>query len=145
MSALRSRHAKPEDSLGFVLWQVASLWQQEMRRALSPLGLTHAQFVLLASAGWLAREGAPVSQARIAAHARTDAVMTSEVLRTLEKKKLVRRLQNPDDKRAWRIEPTAAGARLAQRAMTAVEAADEAFFGARLPELQQLAALLRAR
>jgi DNA-binding MarR family transcriptional regulator len=143
LSPLESRHARPEESPGFVLWQVATLWQQQMRRALAPLGLTHAQFVLLASAAWLSRQGEPVSQARIAEHARTDAVMTSEVLRTLVSKKLVRRLPHPADKRAWQIEPTAQGARLAQRAMRLVEAADEAFFGARPPELQRLAALLR--
>jgi DNA-binding MarR family transcriptional regulator len=143
VSALKSRHGGPDDSPGFVLWQVASVWQQQIKRTLAPLGLTHAQFVLLASAAWLAQEGAPVSQARIAEHARTDAVMTSEVLRTLAKKKLVRRLPHPADKRAWQIEPTAEGARLAQKAIRLVEAADAAFFGSGAPELQRLAALLK--
>ncbi len=142
MSAIKSRHASPDESPGFALWQVASLWQQQIRRALAPLELTHGPFVLLASAAWLTREGAQVTQAQIAAHARTDAVTTSEVLRTLAKKKLVRRVQNPADKRAWSIEPTAEGGKLAQKAMRAVEAADEAFFSARPPELEKLAKLI---
>ena len=95
-TAINTRYDDAPASPGFVLWQVASLWQRSLRGALEEAGLTHAQFVLLASAGWLeaesnARSGAPVTQADIAAHAKTDAVMTSEVLRTLERKGLVRR------------------------------------------------------
>jgi DNA-binding MarR family transcriptional regulator len=144
---INTRYDDAPASPGFVLWQVASLWQRSLRGALEEAGLTHAQFVLLASAGWLeaesnARSGAPVTQADIAAHARTDAVMTSEVLRTLERKGFVRRLAHPSDARAKRIELSAAGRRVAQRAVALVEAADEAFFGARGPELQQLARVL---
>ena len=46
--------------------------------------------------------GQVLSQALVAAHANTDAVMTSEVLRTLERKALVRRLPHPTDARAKR-------------------------------------------
>ena len=40
--------AKAEDSSGFLLWQVMSFWQRGISRELAPLGLSHAQFVLLA-------------------------------------------------------------------------------------------------
>jgi DNA-binding MarR family transcriptional regulator len=145
--AINTRFDDAPASPGFVLWQVASLWQRSLRGALEEAGLTHAQFVLLASAGWLEAESsaqrrAPVTQADVAAHAKTDAVMTSEVLRTLERKGLVRRLAHPSDARAKRIELTASGRRVAQRAVSLVEEADEAFFGARGPELGQLARLL---
>jgi DNA-binding MarR family transcriptional regulator len=145
--AINTRYDDAPASPGFVLWQVASLWQRSLRSALEAAGLTHAQFVLLASAGWLEaqtsdREGTPVTQAEIAAHAKTDAVMTSEVLRTLERKGLVRRLAHPTDARAKQIALTAAGRKLARKAVALVEGADEAFFGARGPELEQLARLL---
>ncbi|HEY0518719.1 MAG TPA: hypothetical protein VGC84_04425, partial [Ilumatobacteraceae bacterium] len=48
-----TRFASPDLSPGFVLWQVATVWQREIRDALADLELTHAQFVLLASVGWL--------------------------------------------------------------------------------------------
>ncbi|MBA3658693.1 MAG: winged helix-turn-helix transcriptional regulator [Gemmatimonadales bacterium] len=125
------------------------VWQRTVRAALADVGLTHAQFALLASAGWLEGQGAdrggePVTQALVAAHARTDAVMTSEVLRTLERKVLIRRLPHPTDARAKRIALTPTGRRLVRRAVALVEAADEAFFGARGPELEALARLLCA-
>ncbi len=143
-AAINSRYNDAPASPGFVLWQVASLWQRSLRSALEATELTHAQFVLLASAGWLEARAdvSPVTQSDIASHAKTDAVMTSEVLRTLERKGLVKRLAHPSDARAKQIALTAAGRRVAQRAVALVEEADEAFFGARGPELQQLAKLL---
>jgi DNA-binding MarR family transcriptional regulator len=145
--AINTRYDDATASPGFVLWQVASLWQRSLRSALDAAELTHAQFVLLASAGWLESrtangDGATVTQSDIAEHAKTDAVMTSEVLRTLERKGLVKRLAHPTDARAKQIALTAAGRRTAQRAVALVEEADEAFFGARGAELEQLARLL---
>lgn len=142
-----SRFPAAEASPGFVLWQVATLWQRQVRAALDPLGLTHAQFVLLVSSAWLeahADAGAPPTQADVAAHARTDAVMTSEVLRTLERKKLVRRLPHPADARARAVRVTPAGRALAADAVGRVEAVDVAFFGAPGVELRALAGLLGA-
>ena len=40
----------PDDSPGFLLWQVTNLWQRRIRAALEPLGLTHVQFVFVAGA-----------------------------------------------------------------------------------------------
>ena len=140
-----SRFPGAEASPGFVLWQVATLWQRRVRAALEPTGLTHAQFVLLASAAWLeahAEEDAPPSQADVAAHARTDPVMTSEVLRTLEAKRLVRRGPHPADARARAVRTTPAGRALAARAVALVEVVDAEFFGAPGEELRALAALL---
>ena len=55
--------------------------------------------------------------------------MTSEVLRTLERKGLLQRLVHETDARARSLRVTSAGAELARRAVTAVEAEDAAFFG----------------
>jgi MarR family transcriptional regulator, organic hydroperoxide resistance regulator len=144
-AALGSRFDEAEASPGFLLWQVATMWQREVRVALDGVGLTHAQFVMLASAAWLGGQNAdaPVTQAQIAEHARTDAVMTSEVLRTLERKRLVRRRAHPGDGRARHITLTAAGRTLVKKAIALVEAADEKFFAAPGPELRALARLLR--
>jgi len=74
----------PDESPGFLLWHVTLRWQRDMAAALAPLGLTHVQFVLLASAWWLNSRDQHPNQLTVARHAGTDVKMTSQVLRTLE-------------------------------------------------------------
>jgi DNA-binding MarR family transcriptional regulator len=132
----------PEESPGFLLWHVTLRWQREMTAALAPLGLTHVQFVLLASAWWLNSRGDEPNQLSLARQAGTDVKMTSEVLRKLEAKGLIVRAVDAADTRARRIRVTGRGGELARAAVGAVEGADAAFFGA-LPDTGALLALLR--
>ena len=118
------------DSSGFLLWQVTALWQRQVSRALRPHDLTQVQFAILASLLWLTRREADVTQARLAAHARLDVTMTSQVLRTLEARRLLDRRAHPSDTRAKVLRLTAAGPALALQAVPDVEAADAAFFAA---------------
>jgi len=129
---LPTRFEGPGESPGFLLWQATNAWQRAVREALAPLELTHVQFVLLASITWLADagDGDPLTQRALAAHARTDEMMTSQVVRALEAKGLIERPPHPGDARARTLRPTTAGAALAARAIPAVEAADDAFFTA---------------
>ena len=121
----------PGESPGFLLWRVTLQWQRAIAAALRPLGLTHVQFVLLASAWWLTQvAGEQPSQRRLAEHAATDPMMTSQVLRVLEGRGLVTRAADPDDSRALRVAVTAPGARMAREAIRVVEAADADFFAA---------------
>lgn len=132
----------PGDSPGLLLWRTTLRWQREVTAALKPLGLTHVQFVLLASTWWLTRvAGETPSQRRIAEHAATDPMMTSQVVRTLEGKGLLRRDPDPSDSRAKRVDVTPAGAELAKRAVPIVEAADREFFAA-VPDQRALLELL---
>jgi DNA-binding MarR family transcriptional regulator len=64
----------------------------------------------------------------LAAQAGTDVKMTSQVLRSLERKGLVDREVDPADTRARRLRPTTRGAKLAPRAIAVVEQVDEEFF-----------------
>ncbi len=140
----------PQDSAGFLLWRTTLRWQRRITAALRPLELTHVQFVLLAVVWWLTeRADAPEqlpSQRQVAAHAATDVMMTSQVLRALEARGLVARAPDPADARVKLLTVTDAGRGLAQRAVAAVEAADADFFsGVRKPAqlvdvLRQLAA-----
>lgn len=126
---LTSEHASADDSTGLLLWQVTNRWQAAQRAALKPFGLTHVQFVLLASLTWLDSD-APVTQRELADHAATDPMMTSQVLRVLESRGLIERSAHPDDLRAWALSPTREGVELANRANAAVEACDTSFFAA---------------
>ena len=89
------------------------------------------QFVLLASTWWLNRvAGESPSQRRIAEHANTDPMMTSQVVRTLAAKGLLQRTADPDDSRARLVDVTHEGAELAVRAIRLVDETDRSFFAA---------------
>ncbi|MGI8679258.1 MAG: MarR family transcriptional regulator [Jatrophihabitans sp.] len=49
---------------GFLLWHITLRWQREVAAALNPFGLTHVQFVLLASTWWLNTHDAADTLAR---------------------------------------------------------------------------------
>jgi DNA-binding MarR family transcriptional regulator len=131
----------PDDSPGFLLWHVTLRWQRDIAAALAPLDLTHVQFVLLASTWWLNSRGEDPNQLSLARHAGTDVKMTSQVLRKLEAKMLVRREVDAADTRAKRLRVTDRGAELARQALVAVEQADTAFFDATLDRAALLAML----
>ena len=126
-AGLATRHRSAGESPGLRLWQVTNRWQAAQRAALAPFGLTHVQFVLLASLTYLTA-GGPVSQRRLAEHAAADPMMTSQVLRSLESRGLVRRDVHPGDARARALGVTADGVALANRAVVAVERCDTEFF-----------------
>lgn len=125
---LATAFASTEESTGLLLWQVTNRWQAAQRAALQPFGLTHVQFVLAAALTWLG-PGGPVTQRQLADYAGSDPMMTSQVVRTLVSRGLVDRSPHPDDGRAWALSVTLAGRELVNRAVVAVEACDEAFFG----------------
>lgn len=129
MSRLGSAFAA-DDSPGLLLWQVTNRWQAAQRAALKPFGLTHVQFVLLASLAWLSGDEQPVSQRALADLAATDPMMTSQVVRVLERKGWLTREAHPEDGRAFALRITDDGLGLVRRAVVAVERCDVDFFAA---------------
>jgi DNA-binding MarR family transcriptional regulator len=132
----------PNDSPGFLLWHATLRWQRGVARALAPLDLTHVQFVLLACTWWLNEQGERPSQIALAGQAGTDIKMTSQVLRSLERKGLIEREVDRADTRARRLRVTKRGAQLAPRAIAVVEQVDSEFF-ADVPVRQTLSFLRR--
>jgi DNA-binding MarR family transcriptional regulator len=132
----------PNDSPGFLLWHATLRWQRGIARALGPLDLTHVQFVLLACTWWLNEQGGRPNQVAVAEQAGTDIKMTSQVLRSLERKGLIEREIDSADTRARRVRVTKQGARLAPRAIAIVEEVDARFF-ADVPERETLRFLRR--
>lgn len=127
MTGLDTQFADADDSTGLALWRVTNRWQAAQRSALASFDLTHVQFVLLASLTYL--DATAPTQRELADHAGTDPMMTSQVLRALEAKRLILRRPHPTDARARLLVVTAAGRALANRAVVAVEACDAQFFG----------------
>jgi DNA-binding MarR family transcriptional regulator len=138
----RTRFGAPERSPGFLLWRATLAWQRRIRAALEPHGLTHVQFVLLASLWWAEdHEQQAPTQARLAAQAGTDQMMTSQVLRRLEARGLLHRAADASDTRARRLRLTPAGRELIARALADVESADAHHFA---PLADQHEAFLQA-
>jgi len=143
--SLTTRYASAGESPGFLLWHATNRWQAAQRAALKPFGLTHVQFVLLASLAWFGAD-APVTQRELAGHAGTDPMMTSQVVRALERRRLLTRSPYPGDGRAHALAVTRAGRDLANRAIVAVEQCDERFFetlGAEVPHFARMLGALR--
>lgn len=126
----------PNESPGYLLANLTLLWQRKQKKTLDPLNLTHTQFVLLASLGWLSRENEFVTQVDIANQGNADRMMVSKVLRTLESKKFIQRQEHPKDTRAKTIKLTEQGAEVLQKALTEVEQADLDFFSVLGGELE---------
>lgn len=138
-----SRFAVPEESAGYLLWQVSHLWQRRVEAALVELNITHLQFVLLAGIGWLTREGNLVTQVQLAEFCKIDVMQTSQVARKLAVKKLVKRAAHPSDTRAKVLTLTPIGEITLHQALPIIERLDAEFFGsgnsvALITELKQL-------
>ncbi|MFA8342214.1 MAG: MarR family winged helix-turn-helix transcriptional regulator [Rhodothermaceae bacterium] len=91
---------EPNNNIGYLLWQATMLWQKQMNNALSKVELTHTQFVILASLGWLLKKSTNVTQKEIADFSKTDTMMVSKILRTLQKNELIDRKEHETDTRA---------------------------------------------
>jgi len=119
---------KAEDSSGFLLWQVTNLWQREIKKALEKHGLTHSQYVLMASIYWLTLNNEQVTQVLLSNHTKIDPMTTSTVLRALQAKGLVQRQEHATDTRAKTVELTPLGKEVVQLAVPTVEQFDNDFF-----------------
>ena len=119
---------RPEESLGFLLWQTGNLWQRKMAKVLRPTNLTLVQFALLAGTAWLERGSQSITQASLARHEKTDVMMTSQVLRNLESRGLIRRRPSESDTRANTVALTEEGAARLAKAIELVQKVELQFF-----------------
>lgn len=119
---------KPEDNTGYLLWQTTMIWQRVMNRELKKIGLTHTQFVILASLGWLSKKQKGISQKDIANDSNTDRMMVSKILRTLQLKEFITRQENQNDTRSKLVYFTEKGKIKLQEALQQVEITDSNFF-----------------
>lgn len=116
-------------SPGFWLHHAALEWRATLERNLRPLGLTPTQFNLLASAGWLGRQGELPTQQQVADMSGADRMMASKVIRVLEERGLLARRADPVDARVLRIEITTAGRELVGKGVQIAVDTDAQMFG----------------
>ena len=124
-----STHEAPERSPGFLLWHVSTSWRSFIEAVLKSLDLTHPQFVVLATTGWLTQHGDLVTQAAIGKMAGLDPNTTSQIVKGLEQKDLIKR-EPSSDGRAKNPLLTSLGGKVLAKALPAVEKADTEFFHA---------------
>lgn len=117
------------DRSGFLLWHAMLEWRRKVTLALSQLDITYVQFSLLASVSYLNHYGDPPSQAELAEHTGMDVMMTSQVLRSLERASLVKRATDKNDARIRRVTPTSRGRDVTVLAVRLVEDLDGKIFG----------------
>jgi DNA-binding MarR family transcriptional regulator len=119
---------KPQDNLGFLLWQTTMIWQRLLNRALDEIDLTHTQFAILSALRSLLKKSKAVTQKAIAERSNTDTMMVSKVLRTLEKKGFIKREEHETDTRAKCVFLTSKGIDTFQNAFKIASAANQTFF-----------------
>ena len=139
------RHATADDSAGFLVFKLTLLWQHRLQRVFDAFGITQTQYAILASLRWFEEQRTPTTQGALAAHARIEPMTLSKAIRRLEAVGLVARASSSADSRAIVVTLTAKGRRATQRAVVAVEDADDDFFGRLSGEqLKRYKALTRA-
>lgn len=122
-----SIHEGPKQSPGFLLWHVSTSWRSSIEAILKTFGLTHPQFVVLATTGWLTRNGDHITQVMIGKMAGLDPNTNSQIIKGLEEKDFVSRSPSSDG-RAKNVSLTLKGSQILEHALPEVEQADAKFF-----------------
>ncbi|PUA37625.1 MarR family transcriptional regulator [Paenibacillus elgii] len=132
-----------DESTGLLFVKTYNKWHGRIKSALSNLGITHPQFVVLSTLNYLSQFEKHITQAKISSVSEIDVMTVSQMLRTLEKNELVSRKQSPIDSRANSIEIVQKGVEIISKAVPIVESIDLEFFGTLGPELAQFKDSLR--
>jgi MarR family transcriptional regulator, organic hydroperoxide resistance regulator len=108
------------ENVGFLVWRLATEWRTAMDRLLEPMGLTQAQYAVLAPLSAMSGAGRRPSQRELADLTGLDAVYVSKLVRSLERGGFVARAVSTADSRAVELSVTDAGAATLRQAVKAV-------------------------
>lgn len=122
------KHARPDDSPGFLLWKITALWQARLAEVFGVYGITQTQYAIMASLRWFEEKGESITQNHISEHAKIDKMTLSKAIRKLELDGLVRRTKSSLDSRAIIVKFSAKGRKVIEHAVIAVEKTDDEFF-----------------
>ena len=118
-----------QESTGLLFARVYNAWHGRVKKALQKVELTHPQFIILTSLGYLELQQDLVTQVNLAAFSDMDVMTVSQVLKLLLKKGLVERREHPQDSRAKVVFLTDIGRERMNQALPLVEAIDQTYFG----------------
>jgi len=103
-----------------LVWRLSMKLRAAVDRAITPLGLTHAQYSVLASLLGMQRAGEQPSQRRLAAFTGLETIYVSKLARSLEAAGFIERASDPADSRAVRLSLTDKGVDVITRAIKIV-------------------------
>ncbi|MGW0186332.1 MarR family winged helix-turn-helix transcriptional regulator [Streptomyces sp. NPDC003362] len=106
---------------GFLVWRLSMKWRVAVDRAVAPLGLTHAQYSLVASLHGMQRAGERPSQRRLADRTGLEPLYVSKLARALESAGLIERTRDPRDPRAVQLALTDEGRDVTRKAIDVVQ------------------------
>jgi DNA-binding MarR family transcriptional regulator len=95
-------------------------WRVAVDRALAPMGLTHAQYVLLSTLFGLERAGRTPSQRELADETGLEALYVSKLARALDADGLIERTRDAADTRTVRLTLTDRGREVVRPAISTV-------------------------
>jgi DNA-binding MarR family transcriptional regulator len=127
MYAIAMSRPTEHPTTGYLLWRLSTKLRAGVDRVLAPLGLTHAQYTLLASLYGFSRTGAQPSQRELADWTGLEPIFVSKLARALEQAGLIERTDHPADARAVQLRLTEDGTDVARRAIAIVHAFQEEF------------------
>ncbi len=105
---------------GFLIWRLSMKMRVTLDRALAPIGLTHAQYSLVATLYSLYHQHKRPSQRELADHTGLEPLYVSKLARALESAGFVERSTDPADSRAVQLALTPRGREVAVRAIAIV-------------------------
>jgi MarR family transcriptional regulator, organic hydroperoxide resistance regulator len=114
-----------EANAGYLLWRLSMRWRAMVDRAVAPLGLTQAQYSLLASLYGLSQGGRRPSQRELADFTGLDAIYVSKLARALQRAGFVTRDAHTTDTRAVELSLTDQGTEVVRAAVRTVQSLQE--------------------
>ncbi|KXO13231.1 Transcriptional regulator, MarR family [Moritella sp. JT01] len=122
------KHEAADDSVGFLLWKITTLWQRKLAVVLGGFGITQTQFAILASLRWFQDNQKLATQTNLVEHTKIDKMTISKAIRKLELNGLVERTSSLSDARNTNVQFTKEGNSLIIKAIFTIETADDEFF-----------------
>jgi DNA-binding MarR family transcriptional regulator len=147
MYGIRVTDMEAHGNPGYLIWRLSMRWRAAVDRAVTPLGLTHAQYSMLASLYGLSRGGRQPSQRELADFTGLDPIYVSKLARALERSGFVTRATHTADPRAMQLALTERGTEVVRDAIGVVHALQdrltEPLGGSRGSGTRELVTLLR--
>ena len=104
------------------------IWQRLIKKALDPFGVSHAQFVIMATLLWFRSHGYTSAQVDIINWTNLDPMTVSKSLKKLTLDGYVERVEHKTDARAKEVSLTGKGIKLVEQLVPIVEGVDADFF-----------------
>ncbi len=111
------------------LLKLHQLWQSSARRFLKAYDITYPQFRVLKGLVDANNDNKRISQSHLSERIGIDAMTLSTIIRNLEARKLIQRMESRSDTRAKNVYITAIGLSLMKEITPSMETAAEMFFG----------------